>query len=389
MGLANEAKGVVRHIINTTTRQIIKDEATRKVLVERYYARAASKVNSDAPFAARKAEDLLNWRATMSGRFICSREVYRANSFYGIGNSFRNYAGVSDCIKACIEHGVHFGDYVNEQELGGSGLPCLVTFGPARLEHIRAVSDVPVVAVGPYIVYAEDYLDEAEFAVAKNKLGKTLMVFPSHSVDRVKVSYELAELLSEIDRIKTLYRIETVLICLYYRDLLNGAADAYEREGYCVVTAGYREDSLFLERQRSLIKLADFTMSNNVGTHVGYCVCMNKPHYVFDQEKKYSADSSFDSTEYRNAFEESLTLEKTEVAEAFSSFENSLTAQQQKVMSRYWGFENIRSSSEMVTLLNVCEKAWNEKLKDRQRRFEEIAVTEGLLTVVEVNDAGK
>ena len=52
-----------------------------------------------------------------------------------------------------------------------------ITFSPARLEHIRAVSDVPVAMVGPYIAYAPDYLDEIEMEKARDELGKTLLVF--------------------------------------------------------------------------------------------------------------------------------------------------------------------------------------------------------------------
>ena len=74
---------------------------------------------------------------------------------------------------------------------------------------------------------------------------------------------------------------------LYYQDILNGDAAIFEDAGFVVVTCGYREDCHFLERQRTLIKLADFTMSNSIGTHVGYCVYMGKPHYSFKQWYEY------------------------------------------------------------------------------------------------------
>lgn len=378
MGVLNKMKSAARFTANAATRAVIKDEATRKLLVENHYARAANKVNAHGEVALRTADDLLDWRATMGFRFECSREVYRANSFYGIGKSLRSFGGTEQCVKACIEHGVHFGSYANKQELDGSGLPSLITFGPARLEHIRAISNVPVAMVGPYIAYAEDYLSTDELDQTKERLGRSLLVFPSHSVDRVKVSYEFSALVDEIEKVCAEFELDTILVCLYYRDILNGAAEEYERKGYHVVTAGYREDSLFLARQRSLILLSDMTMSNNVGTHVGYCAYMGKPHYIFEQEKIYASDSALDKSEFDNEFASSLTFEKAEVARAFSQLTFRLTSEQKAILNRYWGFDKVLDSHELGALLSACEQAYLERPRNRQRAFRAIIRSQGL-----------
>lgn len=378
MASIDKVKSVVRYATNFATRAIFRDEAVRKLLVEKHYRIVAGKVNAQGQCAMYTAADLLDWRTTMGFRIECSHEVYRANCFYGIGKAMRTFGGANQCVKACVEHGVHFGDYVNAQELDGSGLPCLITFGSARLNHIRSASDVPVAMVGPYIAYAQDYLDQVELAWAKARLGKSLLVFPSHSVDRVKVTYELSSLIKEIERVKAEYELNTVLICLYYRDLLNGAAEAYEQMGYTVVTAGYREDSLFLARQRSLIQIADLTMSNNVGTHVGYCAYMGKPHYIFDQRKRYSSDSSLDDSEFDNEFAVSQAAEKAEVASAFSWFSNDFTPDQRAVLNCYWGFDRVFDHQEMSALLSACETAYQAKTRKRQDVFRKVACAQGV-----------
>ena len=97
----------------------------------------------------------------------------------------------------------------------------------------------------------------------------------------MKVTYELACLVSEIERVKREQEIDSVLICLYYRDLLNGVAGDYEGLGYHVVTAGYREDALFLARQRSLIFLADLAMSNRRGNASRLLRLSRKGHIIF------------------------------------------------------------------------------------------------------------
>lgn len=85
MNAIRNVKSGLRFAVNEATRALIWDEALRKRLAECYYAWAARRVNAREGFAARTASDLLDWRATMGFRFECSREVYRANSFYGIG----------------------------------------------------------------------------------------------------------------------------------------------------------------------------------------------------------------------------------------------------------------------------------------------------------------
>ena len=159
-----------------------------------------------------------------------------------------------------------------------------------------------------------------------------------------------------------------MLVCLYYRDILNGNYAQYEEAGFTVVTAGYREDCLFLSRLRSLISISDLTMSNSVGTHVGYCVYMGKPHYVYDQAKLFSADSASDEAEFINPYADTASSEKQIVASAFMGEETSDNAISE-ICDYFWGFKDVLSRSEMSELLQICEKAYQFKAEDRQAAF--------------------
>lgn len=365
----NETLSNIRDFVNRTSRYLLS-EPLRKKVVEAYYAGRAMHLNRNSTFAPHTGNDLIDRRLTLGYRIKCSRGVYRGNCFYGAAYWMQRYAGVKTALKACVEHGVYFGNYVNEAELDGSGLPCLITFGPARVSHVAEVSDVPVIPVGPYIAYASDYLSQEETNGIKALLGNTLLVFPSHSVDRVKVRYEIDDLIAEIKRVTAAHSIDSVLVCLYYRDILNGAAEAYEQHEFTVVTAGYREDVLFLSRLRSLIGLADLTMSNGVGTHVGYCAYLGKPHYVYRQEKLFEADGSADAIEFDNPYKKLAEQEKTEVAQAFDSFENDLLTIN-GVCEKYWGFRNVLANSKMAELIELCDQAYGVSPKDRQSLFRE------------------
>lgn len=368
-----------RYVVNAVSRKVL-NERLRKTLVEHYYSTKSSLINRSAEYAPHTAADLLDWRRTLGYRYRCSRGVYRGNCFYGAGYWMQQYAGFGSTAKAAIEHGVYFGNYVNDAELDGSGLPCLITFGPSRVSHISAVSNVPIAAVGPYIAYAPDYLSSEDQISLKSSLGKILLVFPSHSVDRVSVAFDFEGLFEEIDQVVELNQIDEVLVCLYYRDLLNGAAARYEAKGYRVVTAGYREDLLFLPRLRSLIKVSDLTMSNSVGTHVGYCAFMGKPHRVLHQSKSFQAASSKDKTEFENDYVEQSTKEKRDVEIAFQDFHSS--QMKQEVCASYWGFGKTLDSFTMHALLLACDQAFSAKPTECQNAFRSIVECSGELSGV-------
>jgi len=111
----------------------------------------------------------------------------------------------------------------------------------------------------------------------------------------------------------------------------------------------------FVSRLKSIISLADFTMSNATGTHIGYCIYMNKPHYIFRQKIERTFDKSgkiIENSTFRNK-EQCLTLEeeKAELFDAFSEICDEITPKQRDVINKYWGVSSIRTKEELIQLL--------------------------------------
>ena len=61
-------------------------------------------------------------------KFHWHTELYRGNLFYGIEDSIKNYANFDGNIKACIEHGVYFGNTVFDAETNYSGFNAILTY---------------------------------------------------------------------------------------------------------------------------------------------------------------------------------------------------------------------------------------------------------------------
>lgn len=342
----------------STISLVAPDELSRKKAVSSYYAVKFWFHNKRRVMPDHTAEELLSWQRVMDSKVKYSKEIYRGNSLYGAGRALREYAGILSPLKACIEHGLYLGNYANPLELDKSGLPAIVTFGPARARHIRDSSSVPILAVGPYIAYAEDYLAEDQMARAKQMLGRTLLAFPSHSVDYIKKRFDVPRYIEHLKARAEDEGMDTVLVSLYFADVLNGAAEPYERAGFKVVTSGYREDSNFLPRLRSLILLADSTSSNSMGTHIGYCVYLGRPHCVFQQDWIAKGVTKADNEHVVAACSSARGIEeRCEIIDAFTVPFDGITERQLKVCDKYWGFECVKSSEELVRYFDLLERA--------------------------------
>lgn len=258
-----------------------------------------------------------------------------------VGNEcYGNLWAVKNALKenfhpnCMIEHGVYFGENVLEKECTIPSIDTIYTYGEYRrnaiLKWFNGKLDKKIVTVGPYILYADNFKSKEQLRKLKNKFGKVLLVFPSHSYPYYPVDYDMTAFLEEVEYIAKDY--DSVLVSLYWADIRLGRDKMYVEKGYKVVCSGTRTDRWFLCRLRDLFELADFSMGNDVGTHVGYSIAMGVPHYIFNQlvvergtGKEYGKGSPIVEKEYE------------EIRNAFSIKEPIITKEQLKVVSYYWG----------------------------------------------------
>ncbi len=308
----------------------------------------------------REKTSLFNYEKLIESLSYAPDEVVIDNNLYGIAYWLKKYSGIDTTrsLNAYIEHGVYFGNLVREDQ---KRIPVrsIITYSNIREKHLKEVRiSKKIIKVGPYIHYVDGLLSSEEKNILKNELGKTLLVFPSHSIIGVNAQFDEDEFIKKIEEIAV--NFDTVLVSLYWVDATKrNLVKQYENKGYKIVTSGHRFDLNFLSRQRTLIELSDYTMSNSVGTHIGYCVYLNKPHYVFKQEVEKLGDTPalqqhFDKV--RN--EKQLFTEEQEIQEverAFSSFYSTsdITEEQRKVVDKYWGVEYIRTPQVLKNMLSI------------------------------------
>lgn len=316
---------------------------------------------------APKAESLGLLEYSKDGYLDCFKfdSCFVANNFYGVETALKEYSNRTARIRAGIEHGVYFGSTI-ESEATINPYPGIITFSQHRAFHLRKAFGRLILPIGPYIHYCAPYLEDDDLTKLHSELGRTLLVFPKHSIKNVILDADLSQTLKQINLLCLARDIQTVLVCLYFNDVATELPLLFESYGYKVVCCGHRSDPDFLRKQRSLIELADVTASNSVGTHIGYCHHLGKEHVLFEQTYM-ERDQRIGAINLGDSFKDTRVAEMQDVSHAFGS--EGSADERDLVVARYWGTGQVRSRQELGIALNLFDAIY-----DRTRDVDSMVV---------------
>ena len=292
-------------------------------------------------------------------------ETHPPNAYYGHADLLKRFCGwpVERPICVGIPHGVRFDDGFGPADFPECFPVCLVP-SDARAEVLRAKLDRQFHAIGPMIHYAQSLLSAEDTAAVRARLGRTLLVFPTHSTHWVDTDVDQAAFFRLIE--EWAEGFQTVLICVYWKDVLRGIAPAYRRAGWHCVTAGHIYDPLFLRRLRSLIELSDVTAANNLGTHLGCAVHFGKPCWLQTMPVQRIAKQPFRRI--------GIVRDEPVYQEVFGSRNLVVSPPQRALVETLWGSAAVRTADEICALLEKGEQLCRPDL------FPKLARTEGLTT---------
>lgn len=294
---------------------------------------------------ARMAECLNSLLRLCGDRPLLTPEHHNANDFYGHATNFKRYSKypLEAPICAAIEHGPFIPSFAWDKDIS-SPLPAIFCFSQARVRALASHTTKPALALGPPILYARPALGEELFRQEKNRLGRNLLVFPCHSTHHVNVEWSWKDLIELVEPIGRDF--DTVRVCMYWKDVLNGKAQTFLRLGYECVSAGHMFDPEFLPRLRSLIELSDMTLANEYGTQLGYSAVLGRPHLLKRLGIRLQVQDKNHLKDYTGLDDETLAL-----CEAFTEYSHTLTPRQQKLVATKIGSDCFRSPEELNALL--------------------------------------
>lgn len=270
--------------------------------------------------------------------------------YYGASDALLNYAGLPSISfpsrKLRVQHG-----YVFE----------IKDFEKSKLEQRNLVWSKKMVSmyheftlnpdiypIGAPFFYAKSLLTEKQIRSEKMRLGKNLLAFPMHSQINVDTNYDPNKFLNIL--INERKRFDTVRVCMYWKDILRGNHKVFIDAGFECVCNGHIYDPNFLRRQKALFKLADATISNGVGSHIGYSLFMEKPHWLIDDEYEYV--NSLKGGDAKDLSDVTLTDNFLKVKNAFLNNEDfQITHLQRNIVDEFWGLSDMKTPEEMKELM--------------------------------------
>lgn len=285
--------------------------------------------------------DYFDYENLLNGGYETPRFV-NASIAYGNYKAIARLTGKKfNFVTNYVEHGISGSDELETvPALGYADRFCVknvYTFSNRRKKVIAQYLQTKnmkknIVPVGPYIMGADNFHTVEDLKRIKERYGKILLVYPSHSLDIIKSVYDIQALLDEVDRCAKSF--DSVFVCLHWRDIMDESRrPQYTSRGYVIVNNGLGSDPYFLSRQKDLMTLADMLFTNGYGTHIGYAIALNTPVYYYKQEKKVVNVQSGEVL-YTNANESPMVQS---VTEAFSEFSFEITPRQLEIVKDIWG----------------------------------------------------
>ena len=280
----------------------------------------------------RKSMSIFNYKDLAAPIPYYPLEFVKDSNYYGQNFWIKKYTGLQ-YIDVSIEHGLYYGDYIPYSSYCKT-VKKILTSSLVRKQVLEKLNK-PVVTIGPYIHYVPYLLAESEVQAIREKYGRILLFLPTHTTREGGRKYDAETNVGMLKAFVKEKGFTSVFVCMYYYDILHSdLATVYEQAGFKVVTAGHRLDLNFLCRLKSIIGLADYTISNFVGTHVGYCIYLKKPHWIMNPVDFSGMPKDF-----------------VEITEAFLSFSNTITQEQYDVVAKYWGFDQLKTLEDLRELL--------------------------------------
>lgn len=267
---------------------------------------------------------------------------------YGIWSSlFPEISEKKAIFTPSIEHGLilHSGIY---SDILYTARATSITMGPFRKKIIQEKKKIPVFCSGPYIQYAKPFYSNIELAEKKKKLGRTLLVFPGHSTDASIVSTNAARYVKLIE--KYAKDFDSVIVNSFWWNINDCLISEFERAGFIIATAGFRESKTFLSKLRSLFEISDLVLGDSFGTHIGYSLQMQKPFHYYDigtREELFLSNERNDKT-YRQTLINSIL-------DCFARPED-ISQKQMEIGKFYWGLGVNLSSVQRQKIMEITKR---------------------------------
>lgn len=281
---------------------------------------------------------------------------YLHNAFYGLEDTIKKHIGVpsGEKFNACIAHAPWLNAYLWEWDIF---YPLPAWLGASRFSAPLSLANTGkfYFPIGSYILYATPSLGAQELAAQKRRLGKTLMYFPVHSTHHLCTTNDRTTF-EHVKSFARTHNFDSIMVCLYWKNVLEGNEQHYAGEGVELVSAGHMFDPMFLPRLRSVLSLCDAVYTDTAGTHVIYAYSLGKPVIIEHRNEwhTYKPESDFGRRSLDEA-DPAIDLSSEIMFRAnFCAVTRNSAADRFRLVSTFGGITEYRTPAELRTIHEIC-----------------------------------
>lgn len=298
--------------------------------------------------------DASSLREFCADRGLNTPEINTSNDFYGHARAMKAYAGrpLNVSLKASMEHGAALVDKCWD-ELLRAPLPAVLVMSRFRKEVVTRLTDKPVHVLGPFLHYAGHALPPEERTAQRQRLGRMLLAFPVHSSHNITIDCCVDSFCRKLERLGKDF--DSIVVCVYWKDVLLGRADEYVQRGFEVVSCGHMFDLDFLPRLKTLLRLASLTVSNGLSTALGYSLSMNIPSVILPTILGLGAATPEIFAREFTSYHDTRAFDFSLIEEAFGDPQSGITPKQLELARHYLGLGCEKSPAELAALFDELE----------------------------------
>ena len=336
--------------INNNIRKIVMNKHNKKV-----YDFAAKSAQIDSIKKFPEFQDYMTkFEKIYEGGLFNIKASYGESLYYGHIQQLFRYCNMNpkDYVYFPImEHGIQFVTRVRENQ------QMRIFQGKDNIEGWRKYyKGYPFYMIGPYIHYVESYYESDEIAKYKSELGKVLTIFPAHTYELADNFYNEQEFVDYIMDIMA-KDYDSVIISVYWADVNAEVYKLFKERGAILMSAGFRGDTNFIRRLKTILELSDTVVSNAFGTFIGYAYYLNKVVKLIDGNVIVdSSKESVDSPEMENELHQ---IEK-QFMRAFAIDKPEFTKEQLELCEYYWGLDKLKTKEEIQAILKINKQILKE-----------------------------
>lgn len=320
-----------------------------------------SKVDSIGDFANFR-EEIKLCPSNIYGSAYTIKRAFAENTSYGYAESLMKYANLPNeniLYLPLLEHGIYLANYIDFNRY--NRYMSYIFQGRSKEKLWREREDYrPIYYVGPYIHYVDQYYDKDKIDSIRSENGNSLLIFPPHSTEFEELSLDFTSfnnyLFNEVgNKHKTLYA------CIFWKDIDDSYTKYLESMGVKLVSAGFRLDSFFANRLKTILSLADTIVYPSFSSSIGYAYYLGKRIIYMDNEDNIDYSSNYGSERWKTIKDNYSTI-KDMFAHAFSEGTDIKNNEKDKIIERFWGINEIKTPEEIRNIYFENKKYVRKRL---------------------------